>query len=95
MLLSAVEHEVSDTGLLQSGHTEQRAEAEVLYYFSRVISLINVPCDDCCGVWRILIYLIELFDSDLVATLSQNNLVSYKFYLTFVRFIMMHKTSGN
>ncbi|KAL3014059.1 hypothetical protein AAZX31_06G086900 [Glycine max] len=28
MLLSAVEHEVSDTGLLQSGHTEQRAEAE-------------------------------------------------------------------
>ncbi|KAG5031171.1 hypothetical protein JHK85_015153 [Glycine max] len=29
MLLSAVEHEVSDTGLLQSGHTEQRAEAEI------------------------------------------------------------------
>ncbi|KAG5018847.1 hypothetical protein JHK87_014702 [Glycine soja] len=29
MLLSAVEHEVSDTGLLQSGHTEQRAEAEL------------------------------------------------------------------
>lgn len=46
MLLSAVDHEVSDTGLLQSGHTEQRAEAEVLYYFSRVISLINVPCDN-------------------------------------------------
>jgi len=32
MLLSAVEHEVSDTGLLQSGPgaTEHRAEAEVL-----------------------------------------------------------------
>ncbi|TKY74495.1 Symplekin protein [Spatholobus suberectus] len=29
MLLSAVDHEVSDTGLLQSGPTEQRAEAEV------------------------------------------------------------------
>ncbi|KAH1253145.1 Symplekin [Glycine max] len=29
MLLSAVDHEVSDTGLLQSGHTEQIAEAEV------------------------------------------------------------------
>ncbi|KAL2340050.1 hypothetical protein Fmac_007990 [Flemingia macrophylla] len=29
MLLSAVDHEVSDTSLLQSGPTEQRAEAEV------------------------------------------------------------------
>ena len=30
MLLSAVDHEVSDTGVLQSGPTEQRAETEVL-----------------------------------------------------------------
>jgi len=29
MLLSAVEHEVSDTGLLHPGPTEHRAEAEV------------------------------------------------------------------
>jgi len=48
MLLSAVEHEVSDTGLLQSGPgaTEHRAEAEVISYFSCVISLLYLPCDE-------------------------------------------------
>ncbi|KAL2637863.1 hypothetical protein AAZV13_06G083000 [Glycine max] len=40
MLLSAVEHEVSDTGLLQSGHTEQRAEAEVESTISEIDSAI-------------------------------------------------------
>ncbi|KAK7410423.1 hypothetical protein VNO78_01196 [Psophocarpus tetragonolobus] len=58
MLLSAVDHEVSDTGLLQSEHTEQRVETEVESHevsCTSQVSKSTISENDSTGVAKPLI----------------------------------------